>query len=183
MKYAILIILSSWFLQSTPFKIDFGKDKVNREWRVLNDGVMGGLSEGQVTFTKNAVQFAGTVSLANNGGFSSFRSPFQRMDLSQYKSVSLKIRTKGIACSFVMETNRRFYVPNFKQKLVTESEDWAVLELPLAEFKQYQLGRSTGNKLTPEAKSEIIRIGFITDEKREGPFKLEVDYIRFNEVL
>lgn len=103
------------------------------------------------------------------------------MDLSQYKSVSLKIRTKGIACSFVMETNRRFYVPNFKQKLVTESEDWVVLELPLAEFKQYQLGRPTGNKLTLEAKSEIIRIGFITDEKREGPFELEVDYIRFND--
>lgn len=72
MKYAILILLSSWFLRPTSFKVDFGKDKVNREWRVLNDGVMGGLSEGQVTFTKNAVQFAGTVSLANNGGFSLF---------------------------------------------------------------------------------------------------------------
>ena len=181
MKYVIMILLGSLFFQPEQLSIDFGTDKVNREWRVINDGVMGGLSEGQISFTSNTVRFAGTVSLANNGGFSSFRSPFQKMDLGQYKSVSLRIKTKGIACSFVMETNRRFYVPNYKQKLLADSEGWTELELPLADFKQYQLGRPTGNKLTQKAKGEIIRIGFITDEKREGPFQLEVDYIRFND--
>lgn len=176
-----MILLGSLLIQPEELSIDFGKDKVNREWRVINDGVMGGLSKGQVSFTTNTVRFVGTVSLANNGGFSSFRSPFQQMDLSPYKSVSLKVKTKGIACSFVMETNRRFYVPNYKQKLLADSEGWTEFELPLVDFKQYQLGRPTGNKLSQKAKSEIIRIGFITDEKREGPFHLEVDYIRFNE--
>ena len=55
-------------------KIDFGKKKDGRNWQVVNDGVMGGLSEGEAQLTDDSVVFKGNVSLDNNGGFSSLRS-------------------------------------------------------------------------------------------------------------
>jgi hypothetical protein len=47
-------------------------------WRFIADGVMGGLSSGQLTFNTEAshsfAQLTGTVSTANNGGFIQMRS-------------------------------------------------------------------------------------------------------------
>ena len=44
-------------------------------WQIVNDGVMGGLSKGNVEHTSdNIMHFWGTLSLDNNGGFSTVRS-------------------------------------------------------------------------------------------------------------
>ena len=50
-----------------------GKDGMS--WQVVNDGVMGGLSEGKLTPNlAGTMMFSGMLSLENNGGFSTFRS-------------------------------------------------------------------------------------------------------------
>lgn len=175
-----ILVMSLLVGFSQPDKIDFGKRDSAPNWRVINDGVMGGLSQGQVSFSSNAIRFYGNVSLANNGGFASFRSPFANIDLSAFKSVTFRLKSTGIRCAFTLETDRRFWMPNFKHQIVTQTEDWEIIEIPLANFKRYRLGRPTGGSLPDRIKSEIIRMGWITDEKREGPFSLEVDYIQFN---
>ena len=43
-------------------------------WRSINDGVMGGLSSGGMRLEDGIAVFSGTLSLENNGGFSSVRS-------------------------------------------------------------------------------------------------------------
>ena len=45
-------------------------------WITVDDTVMGGRSDGDVRWAGGALVFAGVVSLENNGGFSSVRSPF-----------------------------------------------------------------------------------------------------------
>ena len=45
------------------------------DWTVTNDGIMGGLSKGKLEFTeRNTMKFSGSLSLKNNGGFTTVRS-------------------------------------------------------------------------------------------------------------
>ena len=62
----------------SPMTFDFGtkNSAASRDWRVINDGVMGGLSQGRALLTEESILFEGEISLENNGGFSSLKSPF-----------------------------------------------------------------------------------------------------------
>ncbi|WP_420319140.1 CIA30 family protein [Ekhidna sp.] len=161
---------------SSALMINF--TSADNDWYIINDGVMGGLSKGNMVETDDGVLFYGEVSLKNNGGFSSFRSPWESYDLTNYSKVSIRYKSEGIKKAFVMETDKRFYIPNFKVSLPSSSE-WVTKEFKLVDFKQYRLGNPTGESLQKDQKEDIIRIGFITDEKRAGDFRFEVDYIEF----
>ena len=53
---------------------DFNKNKNLRDWQIINDGVMGGLSFGRLRLSENGNGlFYGFVSLENYGGFTSVR--------------------------------------------------------------------------------------------------------------
>ena len=50
----------------------FSTQSNSKEWRIVNDGVMGGLSRSSLKLTEAGHgQFSGHVSLANSGGFAS----------------------------------------------------------------------------------------------------------------
>ena len=83
---------SSTDMPSEPLILDFGKGQVT-SWRALNDGVMGGRSIGVVEYDRKSMTWAGTVSLENNGGFSSVRSGWGERDLSAFDSMTLRCRT------------------------------------------------------------------------------------------
>ncbi|MCP4440895.1 MAG: CIA30 family protein [Aureispira sp.] len=179
MKVFSLIILLGMMVNSSKLDIDFGIPTGGENWMVINDGVMGGLSEGDAKLTEKSILFEGKVSLANNGGFASLRCPYQDLDLSDYKTIKMRVRSQGIAFAFTLSTDRRFYIPYFKHDIKTKSNKWQTITLDLADFKQYQLGNATGVSLTQDYKDQIIRMGVISNEKREGSFELEIDYIKF----
>jgi monofunctional biosynthetic peptidoglycan transglycosylase len=62
------------------------------DWRVVNDGVMGGMSTSRVVRAGEALRFAGEISLANNGGFASIRRPF---DAGGADAAGLLLRVRG----------------------------------------------------------------------------------------
>lgn len=171
------LILSFMIVYSAAFKIDFTENELDG-WFIINDGVMGGLSKGQARFTEEGLLFYGSVSLENNGGFTSLRAPFGNYDLSEYTQITIRYRSKGISMALQMEEDRRFYYPNFKVKL-PKSEDWVTNTYSLAEVRQYRMGYLTGNLMEPKDRSEIIRMGFITDEKKASDFEFEVAYVEF----
>jgi hypothetical protein len=51
--------------------IDLAQPTEHQHWQETNDNVMGGISQGQLTFHKQSSRFWGELSLENNGGFSS----------------------------------------------------------------------------------------------------------------
>ncbi|MDW3191060.1 MAG: CIA30 family protein [Cytophagales bacterium] len=171
------LILSFLVVYSATFKIDFNESEL-KGWYIINDGVMGGLSKGQAQFTDEGLLFYGSMSLENNGGFTSLRSPFSDYNLSEYKQITIRYRSKGISMALQMEEDRRFYYPNFKVKL-PKSEAWVTKTYVLSEVRQYRMGYATGNLLQRQDQSEIIRMGFITDEKKAGDFEFEVAYVEF----
>ena len=83
----------------TAALFDFAKtpDLAGR-WRSLNDGVMGGVSDGVMRMRmsdsgESHATFEGTVRLENNGGFSSVRTSFgSGIDLSQFSGFYLDVR-------------------------------------------------------------------------------------------
>lgn len=175
MKILVTVLTLVLSLPAT-MKIDFSNIKDN--WYPLNDGVMGGLSKGKVEETPDGVVFSGTVSLENNGGFASFRGPWKSYDITQYSEVTIRYRSKEMQLAFVMETDRRYWIPNYKIGL-EPSKEWTSKTFILRDVKQYRLGKPTGSLLTVDVKDEIMRIGFITDEKRAGDFWFEVASVEF----
>lgn len=180
MKIQIIILLLSFFMNhQNTYKIDFGKEKKGSYWRVVNDGVMGGLSQGNMKLTDNSIVFKGEVSLDNNGGFSSLRRSFINEDISEFENVEIRYRSSGISIAFTIAISQRWYVPNYKISLDGTSSQWKTVTIKLTDFRKHYIGKPMNDKLKKETLKEIVRIGFITDEKKYGSFEFEVDYIKF----
>jgi hypothetical protein len=160
-------------------KIDFGSEKVDGGWYVVNDGVMGGLSQSRIAFTKDAMIFQGNLSLENNGGFASIRTPWGNYDLSQFNKIVMRIKGDGRNYGFVLSNATRFYLPNYKHDIASKEDKWTTIELPLREFHEEIVGRKTGKMVQEKNLEDVIRMGIILSDKIPGPFKLEIDYIEF----
>ncbi|PTX61152.1 complex I intermediate-associated protein 30 (CIA30) [Kordia periserrulae] len=177
--YTLCFLLVSQLFYAQQSDIDFGKYKDGERWQITNDGVMGGLSQGDVRFTDNGVVFSGMISLENNGGFSSYRSQYAKRDLSSYKKIIIRYRSKNYAMGFTLEMDKRWYVPYYKADLPTTDWKWEEKEIKFSDFVRYNIGRKRSGKPTQEELANILRIGFISNEKKAGPFKIEIDYIKF----
>ncbi len=178
MQLLLPLVLMLFSAVSSLF-FDLAEDKDAENWAVINDGVMGGKSRGKIQSLPKSLLFEGVISLENNGGFSSLKRRFEEMDLSGQRTVEIKYKSTGLKTAFTLETSKYFYVPNFKMPLANTGGEWKTVFLTLEDFKQYRLGRETGKSLREQQLSEIIRLGFICSAKEEGPFVLEVEYLKF----
>ncbi|QHI36352.1 hypothetical protein IMCC3317_17140 [Kordia antarctica] len=177
--YVLSFLIIAQFAFAQQSEIDFGKYKDGKSWEITNDGVMGGLSKGDYRFSDDGVVFDGTVSLENNGGFSSYRSRFQKIDLSSFTKVIIRYRSKEYTIGFTLEMDKRWFVPYYKVSLKPTDWKWVEEEIAFSEFVRFHIGRRKDGTPTQEELKEILRIGFITNEKRAGKFKIEIDYIKF----
>ena len=73
MKLTILISLLLTLTEQTMTTIyQFNEKTTIKDWRIVNDGVMGGISKSTIVLNETGNgEFSGHVSLANNGGFAS----------------------------------------------------------------------------------------------------------------
>ncbi|WP_430412197.1 CIA30 family protein [Kordia sp.] len=160
-------------------KVDFGENKDGGRWEIINDGVMGGLSKGKAFMLDDCVSFNGTVSLRNNGGFSSYKSPFYEMDLSSYTKIIVKYRSKDYTMAMTLEMDKRWFLPYYKRNLPATDWKWVKAEILFSEFVKYSVGRKKSGTPTKKELEKILRLGFVTNEKKAGDFKIEIDYIAF----
>lgn len=174
----IITLLFLAISQPNALLFDFSTKQDGQNWVVINDDVMGGRSSGQLDMNEEALLFTGKLSLANNGGFASLRSPWSRYDLSDYETVVMRVRGKGGEFGITLEVSKAYYEPNFRF-LFTPGEEWTELEIPMNQFEKTRLGSSMGDRLNPKQAANIIRIGFIKSDKRTEDFALEIDYLRF----
>ncbi|MEO1218708.1 MAG: CIA30 family protein [Bacteroidota bacterium] len=174
---ALAIFFSSGFLIETEF--NFGKDKMGNDWEVINDGVMGGLSKGKIEMTENTLKFSGSISLDNYGGFTSVKSPFTKIDLSNSKKVKIRYRTKNQSVAISLENSKEFYKPYFKMNLANTNNEWKTVDRSINEFKENKLGQETSTQISSKFLESVQRIGLITSQKKEGDFTVEIDYIKF----
>lgn len=181
MKILSLLLPVLFFVPEKTYKIAFGTI-ANRtsNWSILSDNVMGGVSEGQIEYGKTSVTLKGNVSLENRGGFVSIKSNFGKIDLSSFKVVKITFRSTNQKYAFTLENSRRWYEPAYKYEFMAkEKNKWETVSMNLDNFMEEVIGRPTGKKADKSITESILRIGISTNEKREGPFQLEIESIEF----
>lgn len=178
MKFSYISIpfLMTFFI--TPFKFDFGTNSKTQDWYVVNDGVMGGRSQSSINYNDQSMVFSGTVSLENNGGFASLRSPYSNLQLENYTGIRMRVKSEtGRKFQLLLEKKTPWYMPTYKHDFKTEKNEWAIIEMPIKDFFETRIGNPTGKKIQSKDIPAIQRLGIILYDKKAGDFKLEIDYI------
>jgi len=153
---------------------DFSEDNPATNWITVNDNVMGGRSEGGFSFKKKRLIFSGTTN-TNGGGFSSIRTNPSDFSLGDMKG--LHIRYKGDGRTYKlgvrMEGKSVSYRSNF-----TTGNGWQEVRIPFDEMDVSWRGRPLSKDEHPLIKSKIRSIEFMIYDKQDGPFTLQVDWIK-----
>ena len=73
------------------------------QWRIINDGVMGGFSSGNIQWSEKntAMIWSGIVSLENNGGFASIRTLPKIYNAGDFKKITLRVKGDGNILSLI----------------------------------------------------------------------------------
>ncbi|SDU18285.1 Complex I intermediate-associated protein 30 (CIA30) [Polaribacter sp. Hel1_33_78] len=168
------MIISSLMSDSKELIFDFNSNSDISAWRVVDDVVMGGESEGNFKLNENGngVYF-GEVSLENNGGFSSLRFRFNKKEISNYSKIILKIKGDGKNYQFRVKDNYRnfySYISSF-----STNKNWQLIEINLSEMYPGFRGRKL--EMSKFSSSIIEEIAFLIGNKRNESFKIEIDKI------
>lgn len=149
----------------------------SERWRIVNDDVMGGVSKSNVFISNGNIIFSGTVSLENNGGFASLRSPVRDYDFSQFTGLEIKLKADGKRYSISMKETSYFTGYFYTQSFETKKNKWITVKVPFDQFNPYYFGRKISS--TAEIPLDKIKeISFLIGDKQDGEFIAEVDFIK-----
>jgi hypothetical protein len=178
-----VVAMSCFSIPTPPMDaqdILFRNDMASR-WSPLNDGVMGGLSEGQTSFTDSTMLWTGQTRLENNGGFASVRSPWGHTNLQSMKGVTIRCKGHGGSFKLTLETSERWWMP-YAYASFTPSGDWQDVVLEVNDFSWSQAQMGDLKSVSPARElSDVLRIGLMKYDGTAQPFELEVASIRFLE--
>ena len=152
----------------------FDDQTSNLRWRSVNDNVMGGRSSGRFTVGQGIMTFSGATN-TNGGGFASVRSRSRNLSFNnQAEGVHLRVRGDGRTYTFLLETNnaRASYWSYFP----TIENEWVDMRIPFSEFWPNWRGRKLSRPALEV--TAIDSVGIMIYDKRDGPFRLEVDWIK-----
>jgi len=176
MNPLIITLIFSLFSQNDLNNIiyNFKNSRTLQNWTVVDDGVMGGLSKGNLGLNKegNAV-YSGHVLTDNNGGFSSLRYQFELRDVSSFKTVSLRLKGDGKSYQFRLKSNKGQYY-SYVSKFDTTGE-WETIVIAFKDFRP----QFRGNVLDmPNFQGETMQeIAFLIGNKVKESFQLEIESI------
>ena len=157
--------------------IEFNGDASEPRWVAVNDGVMGGRSQGGPALEDGRLQFRGELSLANSGGFSSVRTVGQAFDFSGATAVVLRVRGDGRPYQLRLSGAERYrgIAVSYGGEFATQAGQWIEVRVPLATLEPTVRGMRLQGPPIPL--SDIREIGLLIADKREGAFALDVDWI------
>jgi NADH dehydrogenase [ubiquinone] 1 alpha subcomplex assembly factor 1 len=175
MKYFFILLMLSLSTKTIMKEVyTFTTQTKANEWRVVNDGVMGGISKSALALTDAGHgKFSGHVSLANNGGFASIQLN-TTIQLAEEKTfVVLRVKGDGKAYEFRLKgkvSQSESYVHPF-----TTTGEWETIKLPISGFFPQFRGRKLN---TPHFNFENIeQLSFLIANKQEEDFELLIDWI------
>ena len=151
---------------------DFSNQDTVRSFRVINDGVMGGVSTSGLRLTAEAMIFEGEVSLANNGGFASCRGPVT----FRAGSATLLLTVRGDGQRYKL-TLRRDDSPGAAQyqAVFTAPRDWQTLRFVPSDFAASFRGRPV---TAPILRFEDMQqLGVLISDRQAGAFRVELKTI------
>lgn len=175
MKYVLILLTLYLSTKTNMIEIyTFSKQTNVREWNIVNDGVMGGISKSSLTLNDAGQgQFSGHVSLANNGGFASIQLNNTVKLSEDNKFIVLRVKGDRKAYEFRLKGDVSQYESYVHQ--FTTSGEWEDIKLAINKFYPQFRGRKL-NIPNFNFKS-IEQMSFLIANKQDEDFKLLIDSI------
>jgi len=142
------------------------RSNAGAKWRLITDGVMGGLSSGQLVLDdyrgKACLRMRGDVSTENNGGFLQVALSLTDIpgskkgvfDASDYSGVEIEVSGNDETYNIHFRTNGLWFPWQSYRASFDAHDRWQKIRIPFASLKPYK----TTQKFSPE---ELIRIGVV----------------------
>jgi len=144
-------------------------------WTSIDDVVMGGRSGSRVECTQaGTLRFHGGVSLENNGGFASVRSPAVTAKLDGHSGLRLRLKGDGKSYKLNLRTDLGFDGTQYQASFPTTGA-WQEIDLPFGAFVPRFRGRAV--EAPPLAPERIASVGLLISDRQTGPFVLDVAWI------
>jgi hypothetical protein len=175
MKTLVIGLVLAASILSPKTIINFTKKSNLDNWRIIDDGVMGGKSKGNFILNKEGHgEFFGSISLKNYGGFSSLRYQPSPISTKGFLSISLKVKGDGKNYQFRIKKDKKeafSYIQSF-----STSGEWETIHLKLSEFYPSFRGRKLD--MPNYSDSTLQECTFLIANKKEEEFRLEIDAIK-----
>lgn len=171
----ILFLISTLIIFQTTMTIfNFNSNSNINNWRIVDDVVMGGRSNGNFSINNNGNGlFKGRVSLDNNGGFSMLQYTFETKDVSAFSKAVIKLKGDGKTYQFRIKTNGSDYYSYIKS--FNTNGDWQVIEIEFNTMQPAFRGKKLNAENYPGKQAEIVV--FLIGNKKNETFQLEIDSI------
>ena len=160
--------------ESTTRLFEFTKDSDIKNWRIVNDDVMGGISSSTFGLSDAGHGiFMGKVSTDNNGGFASVRYNMDEFKCDQLKTIRIRLKGDGKNYQFRIKnkgSDYYSYITTF-----STSGEWETVEMNLEDFYPSFRGRKLDQPNFN--KSSIEQVSILIANKKNETFKLEIDNI------
>ena len=173
MKY-LIIFMTLINPINTIMIFDFNKDSNINSWRIVDDVVMGGRSSSSFTLNEDGFGlFSGTISLDNNGGFSSVRHEFQSIKVNEDNVIRLKLKGDGKNYQLRVKNKSSNYY-SYIYPFATSGE-WQEIEIKLKDMYPSFRGRKLNqSNFSHDVIEEIV---FLIGNKKNENFNLLIDKI------
>jgi NADH dehydrogenase [ubiquinone] 1 alpha subcomplex assembly factor 1 len=180
MLAAILMAISSQVATEEALRplLDFAGPEAAQKWQAVNDGVMGGVSDGRFKITDaGTLEFFGTLSLENNGGFASVRTKPTELDIKAGDIIVVRVKGDGREYMLNLYTNSRRRAFSYRAPLSTTKDEWTEVKVPLEDFIPTAFGRRVQG-MGPVEPSQINGLGFMLADKKPGTFQMKVEWVK-----
>jgi uncharacterized surface protein with fasciclin (FAS1) repeats len=158
--------------------VAFDDASAGRQWLSVNDGVMGGISRGGFRITDDkTLEFSGNLSLENNGGFASIRTRPADLEMGGYDTMALRVKGDGRTYNFNLRTSSSRAAGSYRAPMKTQKNAWQEIRISLNDFEYTAYGRRVRG-VEPLRADKVRSVGFTLSDKKAGPFRLEVSWIR-----
>ena len=152
--------------------MDFSNPNTLRDSWIVNDGVMGGVSQSSLRQDEDGMFFEGMVSLENNGGFASMRSSVKFPQGIQL--IELLAKGDGKRYKLVLRTElapRVTYVADF-----IALPTWQTYRFNLSQFKSTFRGRDVNAPAL--SFSDVIDFGILISNNQAGSFAIQLKTLK-----
>ena len=168
-----LVILLLFTTMTHAQLLDFTNPRTLNDLWVVNDGVMGGVSQSRFSHDPEGVLIEGIVSLENGGGFASVRSPI----VVPVGATALNVTMRGDEKLYklVLRTDASTRAPLYQAEFFATRE-WKIHRFVSSDFKASFRGRSVD---APELVFSAVReIGVLIANQQSGTFRLQIKNVQ-----
>ena len=144
------------------------------DWRVVNDTVMGGVSQSTVQ-VDDTLTFSGTLSLERNGGFASTRARIPRGALVGGEALLVRLRGDGRTYDLTLRrADVRLRAGSYRVAIPSDTTETEVV-IPLSAFRPTSFGRPvSGAPALDSDLGQVDTLGLMLADKQPGPFSVQI---------